>query len=453
MIDDKRKRRKVVIAAIALAGLVFIFDLSLPRGVAGGVPYVAVLLVSLWSPKRSDVLRAAVLCTALTAIGYLFSPAGGELWKVLANRGLAIFAVWVTAVIGMGRMRAESELRAGEEALKEAQVIARVGHWKLDIEKNDLYWSDEIYRIFGMEPQSFGATYEAFLEAIHPKDRERVDKAYKDSLITKDTYAITHRLLLADGSIKYVNERCKTEYGADGEPLSSTGTVQDVTETVRAEERIRAALAEKEVLLREVHHRVKNNLQVISSILSLQSGYIESEELKGVFRECQDRIRSMALIHERLYRSGDFVHINLADYVKSITSALLRSYRVSSAHIELKLSVPNYRVDMDTSMQLGLILNELCSNALKHAFPEGRSGLLSVEFIPNIDGHCLLVVSDDGVGLPAGFDLMAGKTMGLQLISSMVTQMGGAIEVSGEGGASFKLRFPCPPGVSKKEVT
>lgn len=448
MIDDTIRRRRVFIGATALAAVVFIFDLVLPLGVAGGVPYVAVVVISLWSTKRQDVLGAAILCTGLTVVGYFVSPAGGEAWMVLANRALAVSAVWVVALIGVGRMKAESELRSSTDSLKEAQTIAQLGHWRLDLVTNELYWSDETYRIFGKEPQSFAASYEAFIEVIHPDDRERVDKAYADSLMTGEPYEITHRLLLKDSSIKYVNEKCQTEFDPDGKPLRSLGTVQDVTAIVEAEERVRTALAEKEVLLKEVHHRVKNNLQVISSILSLQGGYIENEEFKGVFSECQNRIRSMALIHERLYSSGDFVCINLAEYIKSLATALLRSYKSSPSRIELKLTVPDYKVDIDTSMQLGLIINELCSNALKHAFnghafTGGAPGELRVEFTPGTDGFCTLVVSDNGVGLPEGFDLMTGHSMGLQLISSMVTQMGGTIEVEGEGGARFTLRFPC----------
>ncbi len=443
MIDDIRKRRRVVIAAVVLAGFVFIFDIILPLGVAGGVPYVAVVLISLWSPKRSDVFAMALICTALTVLGYFVSPAGGEFWKVFTNRALAVFALWVTALVGVGRMRAESALRSSANQLAEAQGIAHLGHWRLDLTKDDLYWSDEIYRIFGKEPQSFKAKYEAFLEVIHPEDRERVDKAYADSLVSREPYEVTHRLLLKDSSIKYVNEKGQTEYDPDGKPLRSFGTVQDITAIVSAEKRLRVALDEKEVLLKEVHHRVKNNLQVISSILSLQGGYIENEEFKGVFSECQDRIKSMALIHERLYSSGDFVCINLAEYIKLLTTALFRSYKSGAAHVELKLVVPDYRVDMDTSMQLGLIINELCSNALKHAFNGRGHGELRVEFMPGTDGFCTLVVSDNGVGLPEGFDVMEGHSMGLQLISSMVTQMGGVIEVRGDGGARFALRFPC----------
>ena len=239
-----------------------------------------------------------------------------------------------------------------------------------------------------------------------------------------------------------------------GEVTRVISLIRDISEVKRYEERIKASLEEKEILLKEIHHRVKNNLQVISSILNLQSGYIGDEGLKDIFKESQDRIRSMALIHERLYKSGDLASIDCPEYIRALTTIIFRSY--SSSGVRLTLDVKDIELDIDTSVPLGLILNELCTNALKYAFPEGAfkgPGELLVSLGSAEDDNYELVVSDNGVGLPEDLDLDKIDTMGLNLVKSMVRQLGGTLEMDGhdgkagkEGrtGAVFTIRFPRP---------
>ena len=192
----------------------------------------------------------------------------------------------------------------------------------------------------------------------------------------------------------------------------------------------------------EIHHRVKNNLQVITSILNLQSQYIDDEAMKDIFKESQSRIKSMAMIHERLYQTSDLSNIDFANYVKNLAASIFSSYRVGNAPVRLAVDIPETVLDIDTCVSLGLIINELCSNSLKYAFPEGRGGEISIELSSCMDGKCVLTIKDDGIGLPDGFETREHVSMGHQLIDSMVAQIGGEMLVSSGEGASFKITFP-----------
>jgi two-component sensor histidine kinase len=216
---------------------------------------------------------------------------------------------------------------------------------------------------------------------------------------------------------------------------------QEVLERQRAQERIKTSLEEKEVLLKEIHHRVKNNLQVISSLLYLQSKSIEDERTVEILKESQNRVRSMALIHQRLYQSRDLSKIDFAEYVRSLAAHLFRSYGVDSGLIRLNIDITRVFLGIDTAVPCGLILNELISNSLKYAFPQGRSGEISVEFRQGSLGQCTLMVRDNGVGLAEELDLQNAESLGLQLVNSLVDQLEGTIELDRDGGTAFRIVF------------
>ncbi|MEE9542399.1 MAG: PAS domain S-box protein, partial [Thermodesulfobacteriota bacterium] len=236
---------------------------------------------------------------------------------------------------------------------------------------------------------------------------------------------IMHRSVDADNNLEYVY-----------------GNITDITDRKRAEEKIKASLSEKEVLLKEIHHRVKNNLQIVSSILNLQSGYIDDKELQRIFKESQDRIRSMALVHEQLYQSKDISHISFPGYIKALIANIFKSYAHSPSMIELKMEVEEIELDIDTSIILGLILNELCTNALKYAFGEGKKREISVEFKRVDSDNYLLSLSDNGVGLPGEFDILKAESMGFLLVKSLIKQLDGNLEIDQSAGTSFKMVFP-----------
>jgi two-component sensor histidine kinase/DNA-binding response OmpR family regulator len=218
---------------------------------------------------------------------------------------------------------------------------------------------------------------------------------------------------------------------------------REIAERVRAEEQLEVSLREKEVLLKEIHHRVKNNLQIITSLLNLQSGHIEDEQVREMFTESQNRVRSMALIHERLYQSPDLARVDLAGYVRNLATSLFHSYRSSAEAVALKIDVQDVALGIDTAIPCGLILNELMSNVLKHAFPEGREGEIYVGLCSE-EGQIMLTVGDDGIGFPADVDFRNTKSLGLQLVITMVEQLEGTIELDGKDGTTFKIAFVEP---------
>jgi len=215
----------------------------------------------------------------------------------------------------------------------------------------------------------------------------------------------------------------------------------EITERVRKEAQIKASIEEKEALLKEIHHRVKNNLQVISSLLNLQSGYIEDPQAAEVFRDSQNRIRSMALVHEKLYQSQDLTRVDLAEYIRNLVTYLFRAYSASATGVTLDIQADDVFLTIDTAMPCGLILNELISNTLKHAFPDGQAGEIRVELHANCDHQVTLSVADTGIGLPKDLDLNTTTSLGLQLVHTLVDQLNGHIELNSSRGTEFNIAF------------
>jgi len=209
----------------------------------------------------------------------------------------------------------------------------------------------------------------------------------------------------------------------------------------KVEAQIKAQLQEKDVLLKEVHHRVKNNMQVISSLLNLQSRRVKDPAVFEMFKESQRRIRSMALIHERLYQSSDLSRIEFSQYLRNLTTHLFHSYQVDASRVQLKLEAEEVHLNINTAIPCGLIVNELVSNALKHGFPEGRKGELEIGLSAVPEDGYVLKIKNDGVGFPEGLDFRKTETLGMQIINTLVEQIGGRLELSREKGTAFRLEF------------
>ncbi|MGH8057927.1 MAG: sensor histidine kinase [Candidatus Entotheonellia bacterium] len=228
------------------------------------------------------------------------------------------------------------------------------------------------------------------------------------------------------------------------EPLGIGTVVTDITERKLAEEQIQRTLNEKEILLKEIHHRVKNNLQIICSLLYLQSSYTQDVQARELFADSQHRVRSMALIHESLYRSGNLAQIDFANYIQNLSAHLVHSYGVQAGRIRLELHLDEDFLSIDVAIPCGLILNELVSNCLKHAFTAGQAGEISIEFHSDHHRHFILIVGDNGVGLPEDVDIHHTDTLGLQLVSTLIHQLDGRIEIDRHRGTTFTIAFGEP---------
>jgi PAS domain S-box-containing protein len=216
----------------------------------------------------------------------------------------------------------------------------------------------------------------------------------------------------------------------------------DMTEQKKAEEKIRASLKEKEILLKEIHHRVKNNMQIVSSLLNLQSRYVTDDKIIHILQECQNRIRSMALVHEKLYHSEDLSKINSISYVETLIKDVLRTFGEGTAHININLEIDNVFLDIDIAIPCGLIINELLSNAYKHAFSDRKEGTIGISLHMNKDGQYELQVSDDGIGIPPTIDLETAESLGLQLVNILVkNQLKGTMKMERSSGTHYTIIF------------
>ena len=223
----------------------------------------------------------------------------------------------------------------------------------------------------------------------------------------------------------------------------------DITAGKKMQKLIETSLKEKDVLLKEIHHRVKNNLQIIISLLNLQTGYIKDEVTLKAVKDGQSRVRSMALVHEKFYQSDELSEIDFAEYIEKLCHFIYQSYGDKTDRIHLQISGDKIGLDMDTAMPCGLLVNEIVSNSYKYAFPNQEKGTIQIDFKKN-DNKIILFIQDNGVGFPEEYDLEKSESLGMQLIQALTSQLDGDLVVSRENGTSFKISFPYPKTITEK---
>jgi PAS domain S-box-containing protein len=339
------------------------------------------------------------------------------------------------------RKLAEEQLRQSEEQLRLALDAANMGFWAWNIQSGTVTWSDNFKRIFGLPLDIEEGSYELFLSIVHPEDRDRVHQASISSFESGQNGDIDYRIVWPDGSIHWIETMFQFFFDETGKPIRKTGIDLDVSDRKLAELQLQESLREKEVLLQEIHHRVKNNLQVICSLLDLQSQRIQEPAMQEMFRESYNRIKSMALVHEKLYQYRNFVSINFADYIESLTNDLFYAYRVKACLITFELDIDEITLNIDTAIPCALIINELVSNALKYAFTDSQEGKIRIAIHTEDSTHFTLVVRDSGKGLPKGLDLNNTKSLGLRLVNVLTNQLEGALEIDCRSGTEFRISF------------
>ncbi|MDI6643792.1 MAG: CHASE4 domain-containing protein [Methanobacteriaceae archaeon] len=214
----------------------------------------------------------------------------------------------------------------------------------------------------------------------------------------------------------------------------------DISDRKKAENKIKESLKEKEALLREIHHRVKNNMQIISSLISLQSNEVSDEDMLKFYKETENRLHAMALVHENLYQSTDLSHIDLGGYLKNLVEDLIYSYGGSISTIQTDIEVPKIEVNLETAIPLGLIINELVSNSIKHAFPD-KKGIIKIKLDIDGDQNLNLMVGDNGIGLPEDKDIISIQKFGLKLVQALTSQLDGELTIEGKSGTCFHIKF------------
>ena len=474
------------------------------------------------------------------------------------------------------REQLEVARRKSEALLTEAQYIAKLGNWELDLTTQTSTWSQEQFRLLNRDPALGEPTYAEALALYYPADAALLDQAMQQAIATGASYKLTVRVALAEGGMRFLNVAGYAETNAADTVIRLYGTTQDITEQTLLEqkltekqqlldtfintapigfcvlnsqlqytlvnpalaeingvaiadhvhktpwdivpdlatqqakiflqvleagqsikdveiigetpkapglkrawlasyfpvhtaqqtlmgvgivvveitdlrdaaEKIRASLKEKEVLLQEVHHRVKNNLQIVDGLIQMQVRRSQDSNIIAVLRDSQSRIASIALVHEKLYCSDTLANIDFAYYLPDLIAHLFESYKISSSQIQLCLHVEPIEVDIETAIPCGLIINELVSNALKYAFPDNREGFIQIEFYqgktqtapPQLE----LFVRDNGIGLPADFQIQNTRSLGMTLVQGLVEQLEGILEIRHQPGSEFKITFPKP---------
>ena len=303
------------------------------------------------------------------------------------------------------------------------------------------YVSPSIKELLGYEAADIiGKRDYEFIGMAHPDDFETLIDTIQLVIQTLKPNRAQHRFKHADGHYIWVETVGNPLSDDKGEFSGAVYITRDITELKKVESQLKSSLKEKEVLLREIHHRVKNNMQIISSLLNLQSRNLTDEKTVNVLNESRNRVRSMAMVHEELYRSRDLSKIDFADYIQRLLSGLFSSYGVDKNIIKPTVKVENVLLNIDIAVPCGLIINELVSNSLKHAFMQGQKGKISIKF--NHDGeNYVLTVADNGIGFPENVDFKNTKTLGLQLINTLVKQLSGSINIYKDRGTSFKIIF------------
>jgi PAS domain S-box-containing protein len=295
----------------------------------------------------------------------------------------------------------------------------------------------------------------------HPDDVQNYREVWNRSVCTGEPYVIEHRLWDAGRSeFRWHLGRAICVRGDSGQVTKWFGTCTDIDDHKRLSDDLEARvrqrtsdlnrmLIEKTTLLKEVHHRVKNNLQVVSSLLSLQIACRDDSQTVNELRVASERIHSMSLLHEQIYQSETLSDLDFGKYLEELALHLYQSYCPDRERIGLSLHTESVPLTIDQAIPCGLILNELVSNSLKHAFPGERHGLITIRFAKKDEHNVEMIVQDDGVGLGAGFDLESTSSMGVQVLQALTRQLGASLKISEEGGTRFALQWPLPNGAPR----
>jgi len=345
------------------------------------------------------------------------------------------------------RHQAEAALRVSEQRLALAIIGTRLGMFDRNLVTGDAIATEQHFHLHGLRTTTTTTTlsqsyqYRQWAACVHPEDLPRVEAELRRCQNDYAPYEVEYRVVWPDGSVHWLVVRGVFQYDVQGQPQHLLGIVMDITARKQAEDRIKAALTEKEVLLKEIHHRVKNNLQIMASLVSLQADSTTDDRVLAEFVAMRDRISAMACVHETLYQTNNLAELEFAEYAERLLRNLWNVYRTHGT-VRLNLAIAPVNFPVDKAVSCGLLLSELATNALKYAFPNGRDGTVTVALEHEAaTGAVCLRVQDDGVGLPAGLDWRQSTSLGLRLVNMLADQLGGTVETGPGPGAEFRISF------------
>jgi PAS domain S-box-containing protein len=439
----KRGNKFLVVLSTILACIILAFYVSFIKGetiVYTHLFYIPIVLTGVWYHMKA--IYIALFLSIVYILVIYFSLQVALSIDVFGRVAILVAVAYIIGLICETRAKAEEKLKKAKNF--STNIIATVPDslivvdHDLRIKKANL----SFYKVFHMEPEKvIGCRITDILGDEEGKlstelnrllgtktSVENLELHYQSEKLGERIFSISARgIIVTEGE------------EAEEEVLVVIG---DITKQKRAEGQIKASLKEKEVLLQEIHHRVKNNLQLISSLLKLQSRYIRDKEDIEFFKESQNQIKSLALIHERLYQSKDLANIDFKEYTTNLANSLFHSYGIDRDKIALTIDVEDVLLGVDAAIPLGLIVNELVSNSLKHAFPEGKKGEIKIALRTTDENEIELVVSDNGLGMPKDLDFRNTESLGLHLVTILAEdQLHGKIELNRTEGTKFQIKF------------
>ncbi len=421
-------RYDVILCDFTLPGLNGLDALETARQLAPGTPCLIV--------TGSINEETAVECMKAGASDYVLKNHIGRLPQAILTT--------------LQRCRAELEREKAVEAVRESEKRFRILAdsaptliWMAGSVGEFIYFNQPWLDFTGKTLES--QLGDGWLSCIHPQDAQGSMRRYLEAFNAQRPFDLEYRLKRKDGVYRWFLNRGQPRLAGENKFVGYIGSCIDITERKQVEQRLSDSLNEKEVLLQEVHHRVKNNMQVISSLFSLAASQQTNPVMAAMLKENQNRVQSMALVHEKFYRKTDLARVDFQDYLHDLVTHLFRSFG-AVGRVQYVLETEPVNLTVDSAIPCGLIANELLSNALKHAFPNGRQGTVTVQLKQDKAGVAQMSISDDGMGLPSEFDTRRGNTLGLQLVRTLTEQLGGQIEVLRQPKTSFNITFPPPAG-------
>jgi PAS domain S-box-containing protein len=415
-------------------------------------------------------------------------------WRDLEGRigGILLYNEDITA-----QRTAEEAARITQEQLRLAQRVARIGTFDWNVVTGVNTWTPELEQMHGLSVGGFARTEAAWEQLLLPEDRAGAIRRVEEAFATGEPASAEWRVRWPDGSIHWIGARFQAFKDDGGRRLRLIGVNFDITETKQAEEQRERMLAEirdlsknlerrveertrelaiardrlehdiaermrleeeqsrryaeRALLLKEIHHRVKNNLQVISSLFYLQADRTPNETVRRLLDESRGRLQTIALIHDKLYRSEQLAYIDFGDYLRDLTATLTSAIGVQAPKVAVRINADQIFLDIDRALPSALIINELVTNSLRHGFAGERSGEVCIR-VTQTDAALHLEVADDGIGFPDDLDFRHVTTLGLQLVTTLAEQMRGDIELVRRGGTTFRIHMPLPAATQSERA-
>ena len=373
------------------------------------------------------------------------SPSDPGLWyvRIIVILFYPVFTVLLARVFEYHRSQWEAaeSLLLTKDRLRRALTASTVGLWEWDFITNQVWYSTEWKKQIGYEDHEISPEYSEWETRIHPDDLDSMKNNIEEAIQNPNqNYQFEFRFQHKDGSYLWILADAALYFDKKGNTNRMLGSHVDITASKKAAEEIEKELREKELLIRELYHRTKNNMQVISSMLKIYARRVENKQLKMIFNDIDTKIKTMALVQQKLYDSGNLSQVNLKDYFQSLISLIQESYLVLQEHVELLLSGEDVTVLLDTANPCGLVLTELISNCLKHAFPGSCRGKVEIQLGVTPQNVLIFEVKDNGVGLPEGFDMKNDKKMGLETVINLVEyQLRGNVEFINQEGLTCRV--------------